>query len=174
MNGRVKKYINKICRDNHIHYTSLRLVFSIIMCLLMVTHWCYPYLNLLCMHACGRNNIPCRLVDRGWGHNHCCITARLLYSCTYSRSKRRYVKWMWLSLQILFVYFLTLPSLLHPSSSLFFILVSILFIPLYGNSSMPSDMIFPLTKSWLGYSRQRQLTDTLSSHIIIMFIQSTV
>ena len=29
--GRVKKYINKICRDNHIHYTSLRLLFSIIM-----------------------------------------------------------------------------------------------------------------------------------------------
>ena len=24
-------YTNKICRDNHIHYTSLRLLFSIIM-----------------------------------------------------------------------------------------------------------------------------------------------
>ena len=36
--------INKICRDNHVHYTSLRLLFSIIMCLLTVhvIHWCYP------------------------------------------------------------------------------------------------------------------------------------
>ena len=37
----VKKYTNKICGDNHIHYTSLRLLFSFIMHLLMVTHWCY-------------------------------------------------------------------------------------------------------------------------------------
>ena len=28
--GRAKKYTNKICRDNHIHYTSLHLLFSII------------------------------------------------------------------------------------------------------------------------------------------------
>ena len=27
---------NKICRDNHIHYTSLRLLFSVIMHLLML------------------------------------------------------------------------------------------------------------------------------------------
>ena len=40
--GRVKKYTNNICRDNHIHYTSLRLLFSIIMHLLMATHWCHP------------------------------------------------------------------------------------------------------------------------------------
>ena len=41
--GRVKKYTNKICRNNHIHCTSLRLLFSInIKHLLMVTHWCYP------------------------------------------------------------------------------------------------------------------------------------
>ena len=26
--GRVKKYTNKIYRDNHIHYTSLRLLFE--------------------------------------------------------------------------------------------------------------------------------------------------
>ena len=29
--GRIKKYTNKIYRDNHIHYTSLRLLLSIIM-----------------------------------------------------------------------------------------------------------------------------------------------
>ena len=27
--GRAKKYTNKICRDNHVHYTSQRLLFSI-------------------------------------------------------------------------------------------------------------------------------------------------
>ena len=27
--GRVKKYINKICSDDHIHYTSLRLFFLV-------------------------------------------------------------------------------------------------------------------------------------------------
>ena len=39
--GRVIKYTNKICRDNHIHYTSLLslLLFLIIMHLLMS---CYP------------------------------------------------------------------------------------------------------------------------------------
>ena len=50
--ARVKKCTNKICRDNHIHYTSLRLLFSIIMSVLMVTHWCYILTcnsNLLCM-----------------------------------------------------------------------------------------------------------------------------
>ena len=30
------------CRDNHVYYTSLCLLFLIIMCLLMVIHWCYP------------------------------------------------------------------------------------------------------------------------------------
>jgi hypothetical protein len=33
--GRAKKYTNKICGDNHIHYTFLRLLFLIIMHLLM-------------------------------------------------------------------------------------------------------------------------------------------
>jgi hypothetical protein len=35
--GRAKKYTNKIYGDNHIHYTSQRLLFSIIMHLLMLT-----------------------------------------------------------------------------------------------------------------------------------------
>ena len=35
--GRAKKYTNKICRDNRIHYTSPCLFFSIIMHLLMST-----------------------------------------------------------------------------------------------------------------------------------------
>ena len=52
----------------------------------------------------------------------------LLFSPCISKSKRRDVYWMCLSLQILFVYFLILPSLLHPSIySIVFILVSILF-----------------------------------------------
>ena len=42
--GRAKKYTNKICRDNHVHYTSLRLLFSIMatICLLTIIHWCNP------------------------------------------------------------------------------------------------------------------------------------
>ena len=36
------KGTNKICRDNHVHFASLRLLFSIIMCLLTVIRWCYP------------------------------------------------------------------------------------------------------------------------------------
>ena len=41
--GRAKKYTNKICRDNHVHYTSQRLLFSIMatICLLTMIHWCY-------------------------------------------------------------------------------------------------------------------------------------
>ena len=50
--GRTKKYTNKICGDNHIHYTSLRLLFSIIMLLLMSTpirgsgYFCFSVLVL--------------------------------------------------------------------------------------------------------------------------------
>ena len=49
---------------NHIHYTSLRLLFLSIMRLLMVTHWCYSNLNLLYyMHVGSRN----QYARRGWG-----------------------------------------------------------------------------------------------------------
>ena len=43
MDGRVKKYTNQICRDNQIHYISLRLLFLFIMHLLMSIYSCYPY-----------------------------------------------------------------------------------------------------------------------------------
>ena len=41
--------------DNHIHYTSLCLFFSIIMRLLM-TCSCYPSVNVLDLHACKRKH----------------------------------------------------------------------------------------------------------------------
>ena len=40
--GPKSSYTNKICRDNHVHYTSLLFLFSIIMSLLTVIRWCYP------------------------------------------------------------------------------------------------------------------------------------
>ena len=51
---KIKKYINNICRDNHIHYTFLRLVFSIIM----------HAPNLFVKHSwfsCGRHYCFCTL-----------------------------------------------------------------------------------------------------------------
>ena len=46
----------KIRRDNHIHYTSLRLLFLIIMRLFMSTCSCYPSVSVLDLHA--GENIP--------------------------------------------------------------------------------------------------------------------
>ena len=73
---------------------------------------------------------------------------RLLFSIYCCRLACAILQWMWLSLQIsfvyvqiLFVYFLTLPSLLHPSIySIVFILVSVLFYCPQRNLSMPSYM----------------------------------
>ena len=81
-------YTNKICRDNHIHYTSLCLLFSIIMLLLMVTHWCYPYFESS-MHVGEIHLIY--YAHSGWGiiSFDRRITAWLINSCTYSKSKRR-------------------------------------------------------------------------------------
>ena len=54
--GIVKMYTNKICRDNHIYYTSLHLLFSIIMHLFMSTCSCYPSVSVLDLHV--GENIP--------------------------------------------------------------------------------------------------------------------
>ena len=54
--GRAKKYTNKICGDNHIHYTSLRLLF--LLHLLISTpirrsgYFCF---SLLVLESCGKN-----------------------------------------------------------------------------------------------------------------------
>ena len=54
--GRAKKYTNKICGDNHIHYTSLRLLF--LLHLLISTpirrsgYFCF---SLLVLESCGEN-----------------------------------------------------------------------------------------------------------------------
>ena len=47
---------NKICRDNHIHYTSLHLLFLIIMHLLMLTCLCYHSGSVLDLHV--GENVP--------------------------------------------------------------------------------------------------------------------
>ena len=46
----------QICRDNHIHYTSLRLLFSVITYLLMSTCSCYSSVSILDLHV--GENIP--------------------------------------------------------------------------------------------------------------------
>ena len=76
---RPKSTQNKICRDNHIHYTSLRLLFSIIMCLLMVIRWCY-LLNLNLVRRWEKIMLsPIIMAYRGGGID-CRITAWLVYS----------------------------------------------------------------------------------------------
>ena len=84
--GKIKTCTNKIFRDNHTHYTSLHLLFSIIMHQLMVTHWCY----FLCMHVGEIHLIHYHLICGGGIISLDCRTiASLVNSCTYSKSKRR-------------------------------------------------------------------------------------
>ena len=68
------------------------------------------------------------------------------------------------------------PSLLHPSISLLFILVSVLFFsPLWGNSLMPSDMIFPLTLKLVQWHNNiiRIQDDECTKVLAIPFISSS-
>ena len=47
-NGRVKKYINKTCRDNHIHYTSLCLIVMHLTCSLSTLDLCVENITVFC------------------------------------------------------------------------------------------------------------------------------
>ena len=75
--GRVKKYTNKICRDNHIHYTSLRLLFLI------------SYHAPACWWSIGAilNNLNLLILVGGGkiGLDHC-ITAWLVNFCANSKA----------------------------------------------------------------------------------------
>ena len=71
--------------------TSLCLLFLIIMHLLMVTHWCYPSINLNLLCTWEKFILSTMLILGGGGIislDHC-ITAWLVNFCTYSKSKHR-------------------------------------------------------------------------------------
>ena len=106
----------------HTLYTSLRLLFLIIniiyTLLIQYVKYCYPWVYGIDFHsipACAPYNI---------------IIILCLCTATQKASVGMYRGCDTLSLQILFVYFLALPSLLHPSIfiQLFFILVTVLFL----------------------------------------------
>ena len=106
-------------RDNHNHYTSLRLLFSIITDLSTTYSWhailgvFLTYVRVGEIHVLPVSHFI--IIDFYDPHATQKASVGMYSGCDY-----------FLSLKILFVYFLALPSLLHPS--IIFILVSILFL----------------------------------------------
>ena len=99
----------RFVRDNRINYTSLNLLYLIITHLLMSTY--------LSNEVCGRHS-GCSLVvtmvpwDDQFDSIACIITG---YFCTPQKASVGMYSRCDYPLQILFEYFLILPSLLHPS-----------------------------------------------------------
>ena len=121
--ARSKSIQTRFVRDNRIHYTSLHLLF------LNIT----PLLFLMCLSSeiCGDLQVSylLRWWDGQFDSIACIITG---YFCTLQKASvgmhRMYSRCDY-PLQISFVSFLILPSLLHPSFySIVFIVVPILFL----------------------------------------------